>query len=470
MHFPLVLALAIAAAVPPMTTASAAQLSVAQRIAALPPAARAQVLDQLNQSEQLQVAFLWEAWARQNQLEPAGNWSTWLVKAGRGYGKTRVGAEWVRKRVEIGKARRVALIGATAADVRDTMVEGDSGLLAVSPPWFRPKYEPSKRRVTWPNGAMATCFSADEPNRLRGPQHDTGWADELAAWQYPEEAWDNYQFGLRLGADPRSIVTTTPRPIKLVKALIADKTTHVTHGSTFENRANLAPKFLAQIVSKYEGTRLGRQELNAELLEDNPGALWKREWFDARRIAAKPAALKRVVVAVDPAMTSKPESDETGVIAAGVAPCDCRGKTEDHGFVFDDASGIYSPDEWARLVVHKYQSHEADHVTAEVNNGGDLVVSNIKTAGQNIPVHAVRASRGKAIRAEPVSALYEQGKVHHVGSLAKLEDQCCDWNPATDSDSPDRLDALVWAMTDLMLGGAQPTFEGLSLPRTTRRM
>ncbi|MEI6065554.1 MAG: terminase family protein, partial [Pseudanabaena sp. ELA748] len=347
---------------------------------------------------------------------------------------------------ERGVRLRIALVAATSADVRDVLVEGESGLLAIAPPHARPVYEPSKRRLTWPNGVIATTYSADEPDRLRGPQHDAGWCDELAAWRYPD-AWDQLMFGLRLGTDPRVVVTTTPRPTPLVRQLVRSPSTHVTRGSTYDNRANLAPAFFDQIVTRYEGTRLGRQELNAEILDDAPGALWSRAMLDGSRVDRAPLALRRVVVAVDPAVTSTESSDETGIVVAGVG-------TDGHGYVIADHTGKYSPADWARLAVRLYREHKADRIVAESNQGGDMVAHTIRTVDPGAPVKLVHASRGKRTRAEPVVALYEQGRVHHVGVLAALEDQLCTWDASTSEASPDRLDALVWALTDLVVAHA----------------
>lgn len=404
------------------------------------------MLASLTPQQAAAIYYDWRTWARPNQLPPEGDWRIWLLLAGRGFGKTRTGAEWVRAEVESGRRGRIALVAPTAADGRDVMVEGESGILAISPPWFRPLYEPSKRRLTWPNGAIATVYSADEPDRLRGPQHDGAWADELAAWQYPE-AWDMLMFGLRLGQDPRAVVTTTPKPVRLIKELLADKTVAVTRGSTYENAANLAPAFLRQIVAKYEGSRLGRQELYAEILEDVEGALWQRQRIDELRVARAPELL-RVVVAVDPSASDDDTSDEAGIIVAGVS-------RDGHGYVLADLSGRLSPDGWARRAVHAYKEWLADRIVAEVNNGGDMVEHTIRTVDPGVPIKKLHASRGKFTRAEPVAALYEQGKVHHVGYFPALEDQMCTWTPG--QPSPDRMDAMVWALTELMITGGQGT-------------
>jgi phage terminase large subunit-like protein len=398
--------------------------------------------------EALELLFYWPVWARENQLAPPGDWSKWLAMAGRGWGKTRVGAEWVRGEVEAERAGRVALVAPTAADARDVMVEGESGLLAVHHPDRRPEYEPSKRRVTWPNGAIATLYSADEPERLRGPQHDLAWADELAAWRYLQDAWDMLMFGLRLGQRPRVLVTTTPKPRRLLKELIADPSCVVTYGRTDENRQNLAPSFLHSIVSRYHGTRLGRQELGGELLDDVEGALWTRQLVDEAHATAHPK-LERIVVAIDPAVTSGEESDETGIVVVGMAR-DPETK-EPHGYVLEDLSGRFTPFEWATKAVTAYRRQQADRIVAEVNNGGDLVEAQLRMVDRSVSYRAVHASRGKRVRAEPVAALYEQGRVHHVGGFPLLEDQMCSFVPDDMETSPDRVDALVWALTELIV-------------------
>ena len=366
-----------------------------------------------------------------------------MLCAGRGFGKSRCGAEWVRHRVEKCGAREIALVGRTAADVRDVMVTGPSGLLAISPPEFRPEYHPSNRLVVWPNGAKGHTYSADEPNVLRGPQHDTAWCDELAAWM-PNDSWSNLEMGMRLGTDPRTVVTTTPRPVPLVKMLLARPTTAITVGATFENSSNLAASFIENIKKQYEGTRLGRQELYAEVLIDNPCALWHQENIDTHRKPDKPE-LTRIVIAIDPAVSSNVDSDETGIIVAG-------GDGTGHAYILHDASGIYTPSQWAEKVVALYDQFEADCIIAETNNGGELVKQNIYTVRPMLPFKEVKATRGKVLRAEPVAALYEQGRVHHVGILAKLEDQMCGWDPTLPGKSPDRLDAMVWAVNDLLIG------------------
>ncbi len=399
----------------------------------------------LTDDEAVRLQFTWQAWARDKQLTPPGAWATWVIMAGRGFGKTRTGAEQTRIWAEEDSNARIALVARTAADIRDVMVEGESGILAISPPWFKPHYEPSKRRLTWPNGAQATTYSAEQPDQLAGPQHTKFWADERSTWQY-DETWDQLQFGLRLGANPQGVVTMTPRPTKAVKALLKDETTVVTRGSTRENKGNLAKRFYREITRKYEGTRLGRQELEGEVIEDVDGALWKREsMIEALRVFKHPE-LKRIVVGVDPSVTSTEESAETGIVIAGVG-------IDDHGYVLQDRSLLASPNEWAKEVIAGYYLLEADRVIGEVNNGGDLVETVLRNIDKAISYKSVRATRGKQLRAEPVSSFYERSLIHHVGVFPDLEDQMCSWVPG--EKSPDRLDALVWAFTEMMVGQVQ---------------
>lgn len=344
----------------------------------------------------------------------------------------------------------IALVGQTKADVRDTIVElGDSSILKISPPWFMPTYEPSKRRVTWPNGIQGIIYSGDEPDQLRGPQHAKALVDELCKFKYPQETWDNLMFGLRVGDNPQVVVTTTPRPIPLLKHIVSDPRTVKTLGHTLDNKGNLPPSFLSFVLSRYEGTRLGRQELAGEILSDNPGALWRRDWLDASRLVNSPA-LFNVAVGVDPEATNTESSAETGIIAVGVARI---GQTE-HGYILEDASLRGSPHEWATAAVTLYYKIKANYIVAEVNQGGDMVEAVIHSIDKRIPVKKIHAMRGKEVRAQPVSALYEQGRVHHVGFFADLEDQLCEWTPGTTS--PDRLDALVHVVTDLMLKEEEP--------------
>jgi phage terminase large subunit-like protein len=384
-------------------------------------------------------AYTWEFWARPEQLPPAGNWRIWLILAGRGWGKTRCLSEWVRAQIEAGHGRG-GLIARTSADARDVMVEGESGLLAVCPPWNRPTYEPSKRRVTWPNGALVTLYTAEEADTLRGPQHSFLGCDELATWT-GRDAWDQAQFGLRLGANPRIAIGTTPRPTELIKELVARKDVHVTKGSTWDNAQNLPEGFLQQLRDRYEGTRLGRQEIDAEILLDIPGALFTYAQIEAGRVKETPP-LTRIVVAIDPAVTSGEDSDETGIVVAGV---DVAGEL----YVLEDASMKGSPDQWASRAIALYREYRADRIIGESNNGGDLIESVLRAIDRNVSYSTVRATRGKYVRAEPVSALYERGRAHHVGKkFAALEEQMCGFLPNM-AKSPDRVDALVWAATEL---------------------
>jgi phage terminase large subunit-like protein len=414
-------------------------------MASLSESQRKSLIESLTDDEAEVLLYDWPKWARPNQLPPDGGWDGWLVLAGRGWGKTRVGVEFVRAEVEAGRATRIALIAETAADGRDVIVEGESGLLAVCPPWNKPIYEPSKRRVTWPNGAFAVLYDAREPDQLRGPQHDLALLDELAKYRYAQAVWDNLLPGLRLGSHPRWVATTTPRPTQLIKQLLKDPHVHPTRGKSTENLANLAQTFKHSVIDRYAGTRLGRQELDAEVLEDMPGALWTRRSLDEGRVDKIPP-LKRVVVGVDPAASSSENSNETGIIVAGV-------DANNHGYVIEDWSGRGTPDAWARKAVAAYRKHEADRIVAEKNQGGEMVEHTIHTVDRNVPVTLVHATRGKYVRGEPIAALYEQGRVHHVGSFPDLEDQMVVFTPEQAIDraegSPDRVDALVWALTNL---------------------
>ena len=337
------------------------------------------------------------------------------------------------------------------------MVEvGDSSILKCAPPWFVPSYEPSKRRITFPNGVLALIYSGDEPDQLRGPQHQKAWVEELSKFKYPKDTWDNLMFGLRIGEAPQVVVTTTPRPIRIIKDLVADKRTAITRGHTLENKHNLAPDFLAYVLRKYEGTRLGRQELAGEVLDDNPDAIWDRERIDELRVTSHPD-LERIVVAIDPQGTDAEKTSDTGIIVAGIA----KVAKVYHGFVLADLTLNGKPDRWARAAVTGYHSYKADTIVGEVNFGGDMVASTVKTVDRQVPFKQVHASRGKLIRAEPVSALYEQGRMHHVGFFPDLEDQMCEWMPG--EKSPDRLDALVWAITELMLREEEPDKEYITI-------
>lgn len=398
------------------------------------------------------LKYTWAAWARDDQLSPEGDWTVWVCQAGRGWGKTRTGAEWVIEQAQNYPGCHIALVGRTVADVRKVMVQGRSGILACSSPRFLPEYNPSNRELVWPNGSHATTYSADVPDQLRGPQHSFAWADERAAWQY-DDAWDQLVFGLRIepapGVQPQCIVTTTPRNTKAMKALIADPDTVVTRGKTYDNKENLSPKFIKEIDKRYKGTRLGRQEIDGEIIDDIDGALWKRQWIEDFRVAKHPD-LKRIVVAVDPPASSQETSEEPaecGIVVCGLG-------IDDHGYVLADFSTVGTPDEWAGEVLRAYATFEADCVVGEVNNGGDMVGHTIKTAAKdkgmkNVPFKSVRATRGKQLRAEPISLPYQRGLIHHCGTFPDLEDQQCNWVPG--EKSPDRLDACVWGFTELMI-------------------
>ncbi len=386
------------------------------------------------------MAWHWNFWARPSQRLPEGDWTNWLILAGRGFGKTRTGAETVRQWARTGNM--VNLIGATVDDARDIMVEGESGILAICPPSERPEYRKSERKLIWPNGGVSLIFTADEPERLRGKQHKKIWADELCSWRYAE-SWDQAMFGLRLGDRPQSVITTTPKPGAILRKIMAAKGTIITRGSTYDNRANLAPAFFGEIINRYEGTRLGRQELNAEVLEDVQGALWSRDMISYLPRANVPE-LVRIVVAIDPAASSHDGSNETGIIVAGV-------DIDGGGYVLADRSGTYSPQEWGAVAITAMREFEADCIVAEVNQGGEMVEAVLRSIVPDVSYRAVRASRGKTIRAEPVSALYARGKITHAGQFEALEDQMCSYTADADrrSGSPDRLDAMVWAMTEL---------------------
>lgn len=392
----------------------------------------------------------WSKTRRDNQAIPSGDWRYWILMAGRGFGKTRTGAETMRQWIQQGTDERYGLVGPTMADVRDVMVEGESGIIACCRRYgIDAQYVVSKRRVEFQNGAKAYLYSADEPNRLRGPQHGKIWGDELSAWRYADDAFANLDMGLRLGSHPQFVGTMTPRITKLVRDLVKragdGHDVVLTRGKTSDNKANLPDAFIRSIESRYAGTRLGRQELDGELLEDIEGALWSLSQIDDCRLADLPegVSLERVTVAIDPAVTSGEESAETGIVVAA------RG-SDQRGYVLADVSIKGRPLEWGRAAIDAFHEFRADHITPETNNGGDMVTFTLRTIDENVPVRPVYASRGKTTRAEPVSALYEQGRVSHVGQFPILEDQMTTWVPG--QKSPDRMDALVWALTDVMLG------------------
>jgi phage terminase large subunit-like protein len=415
--------------------------------------AQAKILRQLKKAGCERVDYEWDWLARPGQLAPGGDWRIWLMMAGRGFGKTRAGAEWVRGIAEADPKARIALVGATLGEARRVMVEGASGILAIAPWWCRPVFAPALRKLTWPNGAVATLFGAAEPESLRGPQFSHGWADEIAKWPFAEGAWDNLMMAMRLGKRPRVMATTTPRPVALVRRLVADDNVIVTRGRTADNRANLADGFVEAMEQSYGGTRLGRQELDGELIEEVEGALWSRDLIERCRVAhvsgaGDGAVLGRVVVAVDPPASA--HGDACGIVVAGVGG-------DGRAYVIADASveGC-SPEQWARAAAAAATVHGADKVVAEANNGGAMVASVLRAAEETLPLKLVHASRGKVARAEPVAALYEAGRVAHRGAFPQLEDEMCGLltggGYVGPGRSPDRADALVWALTELMLG------------------
>ena len=399
------------------------------------------------------LPYLFEFWGRvPHQLPPDGDWTTWMVLGGRGSGKTRSGTEWVRTLVEgatplaPGSVRRIALVAETWEQAREVMVHGESGFLACTPRDRLPAFVSTRRKLIWQNGAEAQLFSAADPESLRGPQFDCAWSDELAKWRRAEDAWDMLQFGLRLGEQPRQIVTTTPRDIPLLHAILADPATVVTTASSFENRANLAADFLGKITRRYEGTFKGRQELGGELVLDDAGSLFPRAVIAASRVGSAPV-LDRVVVAVDPPASHGPDADECGIVVAG--------RSGEAFYVIADRSvSQAAPGQWAAAVIEAWRAFAADRIVAEVNQGGDMVVDLLRRLEPHAPVATVRATRGKVVRAEPVALLYEQGLVRHVGHWPALEDQLVMMGQS--ASSPDRADALVWAITDLMGHAGQP--------------
>ncbi len=426
-------------------------------IASGPAARQDEFLRDLGEAELRALPFLFDFWAMDHQLPPSGDWRTWVILGGRGAGKTRAGAEWVRSIVEgslpsdVGRARRLALIGETVEQTREVMVFGESGILACSPPDRRPDWIAGRKMLVWPNGATAQIFSAHDPESLRGPQFDAAWVDELAKWKKAEETWDMLQFGLRLGTRPQVCVTTTPRPVPILKALLERPSTVMTHAPTEANAANLADGFLEEVKARYDGTRLGRQELDGVLIDEIEGALWSGAALEAGRAEAAPK-LDRIVVAVDPPVTGKAGSDACGIVVAGIV---MDGPQRDWtAYVLADRSveGA-SPLGWARAAVAAVEEFGADRLVAEVNQGGDLVAEMIRQVGPMVPYKGVHASRGKTARAEPVASLYEQGRVRHLRGLGQLEEQMGLMSHAgfQGRGSPDRVDALVWALTELML-------------------
>ena len=438
---------------------TASERVTAQACAALPAAALRDWLSELSSEAAYSLLYDWPFWARPSQCAPAGDWFCWLVMAGRGFGKTRLGAEWIRSLVEgpspltaaKGTPARIALVADTFADARDVMVEGESGLLACSPPHLRPVFEPSRRRLTWANGAAAYLYAAVDPEQLRGPQHNAAWADEIAKWHAGERAWSNLVLGLRLGARPRVVATTTPRPLHWLRALAKEPSTVTVTGATAENRAHLAPQFLAEVERLYAGTRLGAQEIDGRLLEDTEGALWTAAMLEAARCTAPPPdeAFERIVVAVDPPASHGESADACGIVVAG------RARDGTACILADSTCQGLRPTGWAERVAQAFERHGADRVIAEVNNGGDMVEAVLRQVAPHLPFAAVHASRGKIARAEPVAALYERGLVRHAGHFEALEEEMCRYTGEMGEKSPDRLDALVWAVGELMLRPAQ---------------
>lgn len=426
-------------------------LSMRERLALMPEERRAVLLSPHRAEDVLLLLESWQGIARPEQLPPDGDWGIWLILAGRGFGKTRAGAEWVTAMAAEHPECRMALVGTTAHDAEAVMLEGESGLLAVAPEGFEPEYRVGRRQLLWPNGSMATLFSAVEPDQLRGPQFHFGWCDEIAAWWNPKPVWDNLRMTLRLGERPQILVTTTPRPIPFLRDLMAMPGIAVTRGTTYDNCANLPESFLADLTAGYAGTALGRQELLGELLEAREGALWSRDGLERCRVAAAPP-LRRVVIGVDPPAGM----GGCGIVAAGLGE-------DGLAYVLGDASveGVM-PDRWADAVASAHARFGAGLVIAEVNNGGNMVIMMLRATGRMLAVKDVRAMRGKSARAEPVAALYAAGRVRHVGMFSALEDQMCglvlDGGYVGPGDSPDRADALVWALTELMLdtGGGRP--------------
>ncbi len=426
-------------------------------IASAPISVQTGFLNGLSEQALLGLPYLFEFWAMEHQLPPPGDWRSWVIMGGRGAGKTRAGAEWVRAQVEgnmpldPGRCSRVALIGETQDQVREVMIFGDSGILACCPPDRKPVWEAGRKRLVWPNGATAQVFSAHEPEGLRGPQFDAAWVDELAKWKKGQETWDMLQFALRLGDDPRSCVTTTPRNVAVLKGILGNPSTVMTHAPTSANRANLARSFLEEVVARYHDTRLGRQELEGQLLEDAEGALWNMRALEACRVAEEPVT-SRIVVAVDPPVTGGKASDDCGIVVVGAVmdgpPNQWR------AIVLEDASvSASSPNAWATAAVAAAHRWGADRMVAEVNQGGDLVEAVVRQVDPLIAYKSVHATRGKVARAEPVAALYEQGRVSHLPGLGALEEQMCQMTTAgfDGAGSPDRVDALVWALHDLIL-------------------
>ena len=431
--------------------------------AANTPEGRAALSD-LTSTEAALLQYRWKFWARPSQLPPDGDWGVWLLMTGRGFGKTRAGAEWVIEQAKTPNTR-IAMIGRIPSDARDVMIEGESGVMKSSPPDFRPRYIGTARTLKWPNGSEALIYSSESPDDLRGPNFHCAWVDELAKYSKAQDLWDTLVMAVRLPPNPRIVVTTTPRPIPIIRSLVADKSTHVTSGSSYDNRANLSEKFFNRLISRYEGTYLGQQELQGLLINDRPGALWTRETIERNRVEVAPD-LARVVVAIDPPATAGEDSAEAGIVVVGR-------NADGVGYVLRDASQHATPDEWGSIAVRLYDEYKADSIVVETNQGGDMVLFTVAQCAkalhqrgerdtQTVTSTPVRATRGKLTRAEPIAALYAQGRVHHVGLLADLEDQLASWVPG--ENSPDRLDAMVWGLTAVMIyaGGDLDVWGGIS--------
>nr|WP_230989590.1 terminase family protein [Devosia faecipullorum] len=414
------------------------------------PASPIAAVAAMGDEQVMRTFYCWPKWARRQQKPPPGDWTTWLLMGGRGSGKTRAGAEWVR-RLARRRISPIALVGETMSEAVEIMVRGESGLIAVHPDHERPVLK-GKNRLVWPNGVEASILTASDPERFRGPQFAAAWCDEVGKWPHAEEAWDMLQFGLRLGEHPRQLATTTPRPTRLIKRLVEDRHTRVVRMATQDNYRNLAPNFFDAVVARYQGTLLGRQELDGELIEDRIDALWQRAMF--RPAEGGPDG--RIVVAVDPPVTGTARSDACGIVVAG--------RQGEGVVVLEDATlqGI-APHVWARRAVAAYRAHEADCILVEVNQGGDLVRQVLAQVDASVPVRSVRANRGKWVRAEPAAALYARGLVRHAPGLTALEDELCAFGPdgKADGHSPDRVDALVWALTELVLNEMRPRVRGL---------
>jgi phage terminase large subunit-like protein len=434
--------------------------SAAAWLASATPEVIEAFLHELSDHTLMALPWLFEFWALPHQIPPEGMWKTWMIMGGRGAGKTRAGAEWVRAQVEGSKpgdpgiSNRLALVGETIDQVREVMIFGESGIMACTPPDRRPVWEAGRKRLVWSNGATAQVFSAHDPESLRGPQFDAAWADELAKWPKAEATWDMLQFALRLGDYPRQVVTTTPKNVRALKSVMKNPSTVVTHAPTEANKAFLAQSFLEEVRARYDGTRLGRQELDGALLEDVDGALWTRAMIEAAR-GEKPPKFSRVVVAVDPAASGKAGSDQCGIVVVGVVT---EGPPQEwRAWVLEDATVSAAPTEWARTVAKVFHRHAADRVIAEGNQGGEMVESVLRSVDALMPIRRVHARVGKSARAEPVAALYEQGRITHLRGLGPLEDQLCQMSRTgfQGKGSPDRADALVWALTELIIEPAK---------------